>query len=183
MKNKSDILILSLSVAIALIALAVLVFFFKTIENKNKHTSVVLATLADKVKQKENMKSLVEKISKVSEMSDTINSYFVNGKEVDSFINYLENLGASAGVELEVQNFDVSTTSKEILNVTISTKGNFSNTMKTLMLIENAPYKINITKTFLDQSTESSNPDPKNPEKQINTSFWRSEISFNVLTS
>ena len=183
MKNKNDILILGLSITIALVALAVLIFFFKTIENKNKHTSVVLTTLAEKVKQKENMKSLIEKVQKVSEMSDTINSYFVNGKEVDSFINYLENLGTSAGVELEVQNFDISTTSKDILNVTISTKGNFSNTIKTLILIENAPYKINITKTFLDQSTEFSNPDPKDPQKQTNTSFWRSEISFNVLTS
>jgi hypothetical protein len=107
----------------------------------------------------------------------------VNSKEVDSFINYLENLGASAGVELEVENFDVSATSKDILNVTISTKGSFSNTIKALILIENAPYKINITKTFLDKSSESSNPDPKDPQKQINTSFWRSEISFNVLTS
>jgi exonuclease VII large subunit len=25
--------------------------------------------------------------------------------------------------------------------------------------------------------------DPTDPQKQINTSFWRSEISFNVLTS
>lgn len=183
MKTKSDILILSLSAAIALVALAVLIFFFKTIENKNKHTSVVLTTLADKVKQKENMKSLIEKVNKVSEMSDTINSYFVNSKEVDSFINYLENLGSSAGVELEVQNFDVSTISKDVLNVTISTKGSFSNTMKTLILIENAPYKINITKTFLDQGVESLNSDPKDPQKQTNTSFWRSEISFNVLTS
>lgn len=130
-----------------------------------------------------HLKSLVEKVNKVSEISDTINSYFVNSKEVDSFINYLENLGASAGVELEVENFDVSATSKDILNVTISTKGSFSNTIKALILIENAPYKINITKTFLDKSSESSNPDPKDPQKQINTSFWRSEISFNVLTS
>ncbi len=183
MKSKNDILILGLSITVTLIALAVLIFFFKTIENKNKHTSAVLTTLAEKVKQKENMKSLVEKLNKVSEMSATINSYFVDSKEVDSFINYLENLGTSAGVELEVQNFDVSPNSKNILNVTISTKGSFSNTMKTLILIENAPYKINITRTFLDQSTESSNPDTKDPQKQTTTSFWRSEISFSVLTS
>ncbi len=183
MKKNNNIFTLSLSIIIALIALAVLIFFFRTIENKNRHTSAVMTTLADKVKQKENMKTLVEKVNKISEVSDTISSYFVNSKEIDSFLNYLENLGARVGVELEVKHFDVSSTSKDLLNVTLSTKGSFSNTMKTLMLIETAPYKINITHVNLDQVSETLTVDPKDPQKQTKSYFWQSEITFDVLVS
>lgn len=182
MQRKKDVLILTSSIIVTFMTLAFLIFFFKTIQNKNKHSSVVVATLVEKTKQKEEMKTLVEKVQKVSEMSDTINSYFVNSKEVDSFVNYLESLGEGARVELEVKSFDVSPASNNLLNVTVSTKGSFSNTVRILMLIENSPYKLNVTRTFMSHGSESLNSDPKNPTKQTTTSFWRSEISFNVLT-
>lgn len=183
MKISKDILMFALSIVVSIVSLVVLIFFFRTIDNKNKHTSAVMTTLAEKVSQKDNMQVLIEKINKFSEMDETINSYFVNSKEVDLFLNYIEGLGQETGVTLKVNNFEISPTQKNLLSVKVSTKGSFSNTMRTLLLIENAPYKVNVTRTFIEQQSEFFNPDPKDLQKQTTSSFWKSEISFNVLIS
>ncbi len=182
MKKNPTALIFSLSVITTIASLSVLIFFFKVIENKNQHTSAVLATLSDKIAEKDNSKAMTEKITEINKAKDTINSYFVNSKEIDSFINYLENIDTTNSTELKVEGFDISPGSKNTLIVRISTKGTFSNIMRTLVLLENAPYKIHIIRTSFNQQIESS-LDPKDPKKTINTTGWQSDTSFSVLIS
>jgi hypothetical protein len=182
MFKKRTTLIFIFSIIVVILASGTLILFFKLIENKNEHTSTVLATLADKIEKKENAKVLEEKIKEVDAIKDTIDSYFVNPKDIDSFIAYLENLGNIAGSLVKVESFDSSTNNQ--LSVKITLKGNFSNVMRTLMMLENSPYRIHVQKTSLTHEEGFSTPDPKNPTKQVvSSSSWKSEILFNVLLS
>ncbi len=183
MKKNHTILIFSTSIILLIISIMVLVFFFKIIENKNKHTGVVLTTLSNKITEKVNSQAIEKRAANINETKEAINSYFVNGKEIDSFINYLENLGIISGVELKVDSFEISPGSKNILIVSISTEGTFSNVMKALVFIENAPYKIHVMRTSFDQQQVFSNLDSKNSKKSIVSTVWKSEISFSVLMS
>ncbi|MEK7585715.1 MAG: hypothetical protein AAB477_00555 [Patescibacteria group bacterium] len=182
-KNRT-ILILILSIVTTLLALGTLIFFFRMVKNKNQHTSALLTTLANKMYQKQNAQALTKKMADIEETRSTINSYFVDSKEIDSFISYLENLGTSAGAEVKVDKFDTSTT-KNILIVRITAKGTFSSIMRTLLLLENAPYKIDITRTYLDQQLGQTISDTKDPTKKqiISAPIWQLEVSFNILTS
>ena len=83
-KNRT-ILILILSIVTTLLALGTLIFFFRMVKNKNQHTSALLTTLANKMYQKQNAQALTKKMADIEETRSTINSYFVDSKEIDSF--------------------------------------------------------------------------------------------------
>ena len=184
MHNKGNTtLIFCLSTATVLITLGAFIFFFKVIENKNKHTSNVLITLANKEKQKENNENLIKQISEVSDTKSQIDSYFVDPNKIDSFINYLENLGTESGANLKVKGFETKIDSGNSLNVKVSAKGTFNNVISTLMLIEDAPYKLMVTDVRMSQNYKQEILDEKGEVKQAAEKEWEAEITFNVLLS
>jgi predicted O-linked N-acetylglucosamine transferase (SPINDLY family) len=186
-KNRTTF-ILSLSIIVMILSLGTLVFFFKIIINKNQHTSATLVALANKMERKNNIDSLTKKISEVELTQQTINGYFVDSTKIDSFIDYLEKLGASASTEVKVQNFDTPTAKNQTnktLMVTISSTGTFTNVMRTLELLENAPYKIHITKTTFNLQPKVTAIDEKTgkPVPDSSTPIWQALISFSILIS
>lgn len=182
-KNRT-ILTLILSSVVMIISIATLIFFFKIIANKNEHTSAVLLNLSNKMAKKNNFESVKNKIDKVKQTEDTINSYFVDSAKIDSFISYLEELGTNFNTEVKVESFENSPADKNTLLVRISCKGTFSDILNTILLLENTPYQIHITKTSLTQQQQTNTIVDKNG-KSITTSIpsWQATISFNILIS
>ncbi|MEK7106386.1 MAG: hypothetical protein AAB895_03435 [Patescibacteria group bacterium] len=183
LKNRT-IITLIISAVVMLATLATLVFFFKIIANKNEHTSAVLVNLANKVARKENINTLTKKIAEVEETKETIDGYFVDSTSIDSFIDYLEKLGANINTEVKVENFEISSTEKNILLVRLSNKGSFTNVMRMIVLLENAPYQIRITRTSINQLPQSVTVDEKTGKAtQVGATLWQSTISFSILIS
>jgi arginine utilization protein RocB len=167
-----------------ILSIATLFFFFKIIANKNEHTSSVLVNLANKMAKRENIDTLKKKIEEVKQTQEKINEHFVDSTKIDSFVDYLEKLGTSGSTEVKVESFELSVADKNTLQVKLSTKGTFSNVMRTMMLLENTPYQVHITNVSLNKQSGDINIDPKTGKVITTTaSTWQSTISFSILTS
>ncbi len=182
LKNRTN-LILILSIILTLASVGTLIFIFKIIENKNQHTSKVIITLAEKIEKKENIDTLQKKIREIDGTKQLIDSYFVDPSKIDSFIDYLEKIGAGVGTDVKVEGFDATSQAKNILSVRLSIKGSFNNVIRTIMLLENAPYQITITKTNLNIENKTVTVDDQGNTKEISGTRWKANISFSVLMS
>jgi len=181
-KNKTFIIfIFSLITTIA--SIVICIFFVIVIKNKNYHTSAVLTTLENKILKKQNISTVIKKISETEETRKSIESYFVNTSEIDSFVGYLENIGTLTNTDLKVGSVVPSTVTKNTLNISVSSEGDFPNVFRTLKLLENSPYNIQIQQVFLNQRLQTSTEEVKGVIKTKETSLWHIDISFSVLTS
>jgi hypothetical protein len=181
-KNRTNLKLI-LSVLIMLLSFATLVFFWKIIENKNVHTSKVLATLEDKIVKKSDASDLTKKVSEIDQLKVETKKHFVDSKSIDSFIGYLESLGADANTEVKVEGFDPMSTTKDHLTVRLSAKGTFSNIMRTIMLLENSPYQVHIKKTYINKGSPAVSLDEKGNAKYTQTNTWQLDVTFSVLMS
>ncbi len=179
-KNRTKI-ILGIWIGIAFVSLGTFIFFFRIIQNKNEHTVAVLTTLANKMVEKKNEKEVREKIAEVTAMRDTLISYFVDPNDINSFITYLEDLGPQTDTKVKIENFDINPKTKNTLSVRMSVNGEFSKVMRIILLLENAPYKIQITRTYLNQQSDSSMVNTKTLSKEGVLPQWHSELSFTIL--
>lgn len=170
MKKNRTILIFIISIITTVLAICVFIFFLKVIKNKNQHTSVVLSTLSDKLKEKENATMFATKIQEIKSLQNSINERFVKTDKIDTFVEYLEEIGKSFGTEVSVEKIEVPPTKKNLIAIQISIIGTFSNVIKTMSFIENIPYQVNVTELYLNQNTD----------KEIQT--WQADMSFNVVS-
>ncbi len=171
-KNNTKIIFFS-SIITVLLSVGAFVFIFKIIANKNEHTSAVIATLNQKIINKENNSALANKITEIENTKKIIDSYFVDTNHIDTFIEYLEGLGSGFGVVTKVKNFEVLQNDKSILAVDLSSDGSFADVMRIIKLIENSPYQTRIKRVSLTKA----------PDTQTEVSLWQVNISFNILTS
>ncbi len=153
MKKNSTKLIFYFSIFALLLAVGVLVLFFRVIAHKNEHASAVLVTLDSKIKNKQDSETLKNKIEELDKVHETLGSYFIDATRIDSFIEYLEKLGSDVGVGIKVNDFENSLDENNVLLVELSATGKFTDVMRIIKLIENAPYQTKITKDFLTKSS------------------------------
>ena len=185
MKNNNTNIILIISTLLVLIFIGSFVFLFNIIRNKNKHTSVVIATLDTKIKEKENIGVLDTKIKELKEIEDKINGFVVDTSKIDSFVEYLENLGFENDFQMVVRSVDVPKNEKNKINVGVNMIGDFENVIKGLALLENSPYNLVINNISLNKEviTKSNvvieNQDPETSNKIK----WNANISFSVLSN
>ena len=180
-KNRTT-LTLIISSIVMIISIITLIFFFKIIANKNTHTSAVLTTLAEKMAKKNNIEVVRNKINEVDQTKNLISNYFVDSSKIDSFIDYLEKLGSSVGTEVKVENFE-TTNNKNSLSVRVTCLGTFSGIMNTILLLENAPYEIHITRASINQQLQPTSSTNDKPIKKSSAPMWQANISFTILTS
>lgn len=183
MKNSKQTILFTISLVTLLAAVSLFVFFLHVIKNKNNHTSAVLTTLENNLLRKQNIDTITKKVNEVERTRDTINSYFVNTKEIDSFVNYLESLGNSSMAELRVERFESIPNVPNTLSVRVSINGQFSNVIRTFKLLENSPYKISINNFNMNHITETVTETINGKEFTKDKFSWQSTVTFNILTS
>ncbi len=171
-----------LSIIVTLLAVGAFAVLFKII-SKNEHTSLVLSTLDDKMIKKENSSALTSKLAEIDAIKKTIKGYFVDTTAIDSFIDYLEKLGLGFGITVKVENFEMSSVDKNILNVEISSKGTFDDMMRVTKLIENAPYQINVKRVSLAKSLAGNIEEIEGVKQPVTGTVWQLNIKFSVVTS
>jgi hypothetical protein len=163
---------------ITLIAVALLfTFFFKAIKNKNEHISIAVTTLEEKMKEKENAILNASKVTEIKEIQSTINGYFVDPNKIDTFVDYLEKIGLNLGSNLLVNNIEIPPNTKNTISFKISITGTFQNVMRTVTLIENIPYQINVTRVYFNKKEKASIPD-----ENVKPLIWQADVSFNILS-
>ncbi len=186
MKNNKTNLILILSTSLLVAFIVFFFYFFNVIKNKNKHTSVVISTLTEKISEKEKLSVLEKKMAELGDINKKINNYLVNPSNIDSFVEYLENTGLNNGVELIVKSVEIEKTEKNKILISVYMTGSFSNVIKVISLLENAPYNIKINSLSLMKEIEKNVIDStaKNIKGVIPVikSTWQSSITFSVLS-
>jgi len=167
MKKKS-VKILILSMLLTLITASMFFFFLKIIENKNKHTSKILSVLELKMIEKENLDFIKDELEETQIIQNKINGYFLEKKNVDLFVESLENLGNLNKSKLIIKEIE-SIDEKNSITLNFSIEGDFNGVMSTVYSIENLPYIINVKNLYLNKNIE------------IN-SLWTADVSLEVLS-
>ena len=182
MNNKKSFTILILSIIALILALCIFVFIFKVIENKNTHTTSVLTVIEEKIKEKENMASLEKEFDKIQDINTTINKYLLDPNQIDIFVPFLEKFGTDANTEVSVKSVGVIPKEKNKILVKISIVGTFTNVMKTISLLENSSYQIDILDTYLNKTLQESVS--SNKTKTVSKDpVWQGSVSFSIITS
>lgn len=179
MKNKKITLFLILSIIITLIVILALAFFLRIIKNKNEHTSVVIATLAEKMKQKENAESFAEKFEEIKLLENGITSHFVDPNKIDEFVSYLEGLGDTTGAIVSVKGIEAEKEGSGMIDFKLSIEGSFENVSKTITLLENIPYQVNVVQVYLNKNIEQEKDEKGNIISTSST--WQADVSFSIL--
>ena len=184
MKKNRTIIMLIISLIIAIIVICLFSFFMKVIKNKNEHISAISSTLGDKMWEKENLEMFTERIGEIKSIQSSVNDHFLNPNEVDKFVSYLEELGQKIGSEIIVENVEVAPKIKNTINFTVSIIGTFDEVIRTVSLLENIPYQVNITQLYLnkDIAKEIVKDDEDKEIKNSVNSKWQAGVTFNILT-
>lgn len=183
MKKHLTIPIFIFSILTAIFAVLLFVFFFKVIENKNQHASVVLVTLQEKLKEKEDSIIFSGKVAELKSIQDSINSYFVDSNKIDTFVSYLEGIGL--GSVVSVKSIEIPIKTKNTIAIKVSVTGTFKEVMNTITMLENIPYQVNITQIYLNESQKEvvqDNFKVTTKPKVSKISTWQADISFNILS-
>lgn len=105
-----------------------------------------------------------------------LQAYFVAPQGTVDFINFVESIGKTSGVTLEIENLGEvgkeSNDFSEILTIETTITGSFRGVFYFLSLLENAPYQIEILAANIERQGE----DPKEKNQT-----WQGRITFHVL--
>lgn len=188
-KNNTN-LILIITIILFVIFTGVFISLLSIIKNKNVHTTAVVTALGEKILEKENIGVIEKRMAELTNTQTKISGYLVNTSRIDSFVEYLENVGTKNNVELSVNSVDTPKNEKNKISVNISVIGNFSDVMKTLATVENSSYNINISSLYLNKEITTINNTTteivKGVEKvtvtPVTKASWQADISFKVLS-
>ncbi|HCY26124.1 TPA: hypothetical protein DIC38_00355 [Candidatus Nomurabacteria bacterium] len=162
-------------------SLLVFIFFFKIIENKNKHTGAVLYTLQEKILDKENSESLKDRLVEIETTFNKIDGYLFDKESVDTFVGYIEDLGSSVGAEISVRSIDAIKNEKNLMKIKVHSNGSFSSVIKSISLIENMSYKIEVVQVYLNRNLETEEKEGEQTKTILNN--WGADITFNIKSS
>ncbi|MFA6416075.1 MAG: hypothetical protein WCW56_01150 [Candidatus Paceibacterota bacterium] len=109
---------------------------------------------------------------------DTIGLAVVDSENVNSLVDQILNLAQGAGVEAAI---DRATASKDSLDLIISAKGNFRNSVQFLRLMEKLPYRLTISKESMVNLAGTGSDLLKAKTERV-SSLWRSEINIKILS-
>jgi hypothetical protein len=164
------------SILALIVVVLLFIFFLKVIKNKNEHISVAVTTLEEKMKAKENAVINASKVTEIKSIQNTIDGYFVDPNKIDTFVDYLEKIGLNLGSNVSVDNIEIPPNTKNLISFRVSITGTFNNVMKTITLIENIPYQVNVTRVYLNKKTDVSIIG-----KNTKPLTWQADVSFNIL--
>lgn len=183
MRTHHSTLLFIFTLITTLIVLGGLATFFIVLKHKNAETSTVLTTLENKIQKKKNISTLTKKIAEVEPIKNTLDGYFMNTIQIDTFVGYLEEIGIKAPATVVVKSVEVSPAVKNIVIVTLSVEGDFSNVVRALKLLENAPYAIHVQQFLLNKRLQSVAETLKGVTKTRQVPIWHSEIQFTILST
>jgi hypothetical protein len=185
MKKNHTILKLIFSIIVTILAIGLLVLFLRIIKNKDQNISIIISTLQEKMKEKDDAAIFAEKVTEIKLLQDSISGHFVDSNKIDTFVGYLEEIGSNLGAEVSVNNIEIPPKTKNLISLKLSISGTFEGVMKTITFLENIPYQINITQIYLNKEIQESvqvNIEDKKEDIIQSVPIWQADVSFNILS-
>lgn len=141
------------------------------VESKNKETSVLYATSHQVASDKEKIQELERVLKDTEGDRDKLSQYFIAKTNAVTFIEQIEKIGKTAGVDLSVSSVSDDEKDRNSIQLNFSATGSFLHLYHLIALIESMPYKVVIKKADIQVGANGS------PE--VTTPLW--EGSFVVL--
>lgn len=158
-------------IAIVVFVVGIASFFFlkKEINKKNEEANIIAVTVETETSNKNRIRQLGSFLDMSSVEIAELDTHFIYRKDVVPFLQFVEDLGSKAGLSAEVSSVDESADGQTLF-VSADIEGSFVAVYKFLKLIENAPYKVEITTLDLQSSVQDSG------------SVWSGSVQVKVIS-
>lgn len=158
------------SIVFALIAVAFAIFLSILIDRGLENVAKIDQDIANEEVQKKNVESVEKVLEKTKESRDELATYILQDANIVSIVETIEKLGEKnslavtiTGLEAE-DSFEAKAGTINNVKMHVDAKGNWSNLLTFMILVENIPYKSTIDSVILRKSTlESSVSDKSLP--------------------
>ena len=179
--------ILNLVIFINLICIGISVFLFLTIQSKNRSIGVMQSSIESILGANDQSVVLKNVLDETKKDRQKIQEFFVDKDSIADFLEYIESLGKSAGVKASVSvlseedHFSVSGMKAPVLKLVIGATGSWQGIYRYLNLLENLPYREEISAVSLrSQVGTSFVADGKNVQSK-KAEEWSGTFELNIL--
>jgi hypothetical protein len=142
-KNLQKILPI-ISLMFFIICCFVFLFLNKEINLNNKVFEDNEIKWQQETERREGIKLLNNSIRKIENEKDLLDTHFAQSSNIVPFLDTVESLGTKVGAKTEVTSVDIPKESNS-LNIEMKISGSFEKIYKFILLLENSPYKLEIT--------------------------------------
>ena len=122
-------------------------YAFYTMKIKNEEASLVSEELNEYLSKEGTINLLKISVKDTAEERGKIGAYFVSRDDIPDFARQIESLGNMSGTDLTITGLR---TDDGVLFFDISSDGTFRNVMQLVSLVESLPFKIDVTKAYMD---------------------------------
>lgn len=135
-----------LALLACLVVVAGYVGIFWTIKTKGEHISTLANDIVAEGKREEVLKSLKNVGAETAALRGKLDAYFISPDGVVSFLGFVDGLGRTSGVALEITNLGLedvagSPLPSEFLRLQIVAGGSWNSVYHFLSLLDSLPYK------------------------------------------
>lgn len=172
MNRKTTVIILSVFVAGALLVYAGM---FVKVARLNAEISEIQTKIQSQGNKEASLRLSGKTLVETQDERNSLSSFFVAEDGPVSFIENLESLARAAGVDVNIDSLSVDAWPNdrfEKLSVRLEAVGAWSDIYKFLILTENMPFVLNITRVLISEDTDTSGK---------SSGKWKLQTSFDVL--
>lgn len=145
-----------LSIAWAIIITATYVYAFLGLINQSEHTALLVGETENLTKEKVTLLTLRGQAVETTRARQELADYFIPKDGVVTFLNRIQDLGESGGVDLKVNSVleegeETSPEQFEYLKLSMSGSGNWTDVYRFESLMELMPYKVIVDSVRLEK--------------------------------
>lgn len=170
-----------------IILVFVYVYILFDLNNKNQETASILNENEKAYVKNLNFQSTKKIINSSKESILNMSTFFITKDGVVNFINTIESIGKSVGLNISIASVDIKTdtnksnnsqnNNKDELNLDIETEGTWTQTLKFIHLLEYLPFNINLNQVnIINLNMDNS----KNNTSKSKTSSWHGSFAVSV---
>ena len=137
------------------VSIAAYALFYVYIDNKEENAIAIAAEIEQYKQQNAQMNSLAAMVRNTEEGGERLTGYFVDGERIIEFLETIESLADTAGVEIDVRSINETETDWEgvkNLELNIDFSGSWVRVHHFLVLIESMPIKMTAERLSLSES-------------------------------
>jgi len=146
---------LILSIILFVFSCFVFVFLYKDINNKKEISQQAQEKWQTETTRRKNTRSLVNSIKVIESERALLETHFVQGSDIVSFLNIIEKLAKEVKVKAEVVSVNITEDNSSLM-VEMKARGNFETIYKLVMLLENSPYSLEFTSVDIQNQNEEN---------------------------
>ena len=145
-KQKTIIIFVGV-ILLNLLISSVYVYSFYAVKTKNEEASLISLELKEYLSKEGAINLLKKSVKNTESERKNIDASFVARDDVPVFAKKIESLGGMSGTKLSITKLQAQ---GNVLSIGLSSEGSFRNTLHLISLIETLPFKVEITKAYIN---------------------------------